>query len=316
MDIIRRIIFICTGNICRSPMALGLARREAIERKLTVELASAGISALDGSPASRNALEACEERDIDITSHRASQIDPGADSEDTLYVCMTPQHIQWLHRVAGLPAERLMLLGSGIPDPYGGDINVYRRTRDILEMEIRALFDELAPRLTRREVRTVPQDSSEPELVPVVTDMQDSDLDDIAALEKRCFGDPWSREALAESLADPCARMLVAVYGGAVCGYVCLILTDENGYIPRVGVLPAYRRRGVATALMDTAESAARVFGCTSLTLEVRESNSAAIALYESLGFYPLGKRPGFYTNPIETALVMTKALDSWEDDR
>lgn len=324
MDHIRRIIFICTGNICRSPMALGFARREVAERRIAVELGSAGTGALEGSAASRNSVEACAERDIDITAHRAAQIDPEKDTPDTLYVCMTPQQIQWLHRVAGIDPERLMLLGSGVPDPYGGDINVYRRTRDIIEMELREFFDSNAGLFRLRVQKqerpaaaepSLPQASDhEPELMPVVVDMQESDLPDVAEIERKCFNDPWSESALADSLDDPCARMMVALYGGAVCGYVCIMLTDDNGYIPRVCVRPAYRRRGVATALMDAAEAAAKVFGCTAVTLEVRESNSAAIALYESLGFYPLGKRPGFYTDPIEAAVVMTKPVDRWED--
>lgn len=313
MDIIRKIVFICTGNICRSPMALGFARDEAAERKLSVELSSAGTSALDGSPASRNAVAACAERDIDISAHEAAQVDPSKDTEDTLYVCMTPQHVQWLRRVAGIPSERLVLLGSGVPDPYGGDINVYRRTRDILQMEVRDLFDRLTPQLRTKPVRSQRQEM-EPEMAAVIVDMQESDLPDVAELEVKCFNDPWSESALADSLDDPCARMLVALYGGVVCGYICLMLTDDNGYIPRVCVRPAYRRRGVATALMDTAETAARVFGCTSMTLEVRQSNSAAIALYESLGYEAIGKRPGFYTDPIEAAVVMTKPVDQWEE--
>ncbi len=317
MDSIRKIVFICTGNICRSPMALGFARREADERRLSVKLTSAGISALDGCEASRNAVEACAERDIDISAHRAAQLDPSQDTDDTLYVCMTPQHIQWLRRIAGIDPERLVLLGSGVPDPYGGDIDVYRRTRDILEMEVRDLFDRCMP-MMRSKVQQQEQPScdSEPELLPVIVDMQESDLPDVAELEKRCFNDPWSESALADSLDDPCAKLMVALYGGAVCGYICLMLTDDNGYIPRVCVRPAYRRRGIATALMDTAETAAKVFGCTSVTLEVRESNSAAIALYESLGYRPLGKRPGFYTDPIEAAIVMSKPIDRWEDDQ
>lgn len=321
MEIIRRIVFICTGNICRSPMALGFARREANDRRISVELSSAGTSALDGSAASRNAVDACAERDIDISEHRASQFDPSGDDHETLYVCMTPQHIHWLRRIGGIPAERLVLLGSGIPDPYGGDLNLYRRTREIIEMEVRDLFDSIAPQLRVKMAATESQRnntgaaSADTELLPVVTDMQESDLDDVAELETRCFRDPWSRDALAESLADPCAKMMVALYGGTVCGYVCLMLTDEIGYIPRVCVRPAFRRRGVATALLDTAETAARVFGCTSITLEVRESNAAAIALYESLGYYPLGRRQGFYTDPIEAALVMTRQVESWEDE-
>lgn len=309
MDTIRKIVFVCTGNICRSPMALGFARREAAERRLSVELASAGTCALDRSPASRNAVEACAERDIDISAHEAAQVDPARDADDTVYVCMTPQHIQWLRRVAGIDPERLELLGSGVPDPYGGDINVYRRTRDILEMEVRDLFDRLAPQM-RRKAQYSEKKELDPELIPVVIGMRESDLPDVAELERRCFNDPWTESALTDSLNDPCARMMVALYSGAVCGYICLMLTDDNGYIPRVCVRPAYRRRGVATALMNAAEAASRDFGCTSITLEVRESNTAAAALYDSLGYESVGKRPGFYSDPIEAAIVMSKPLD------
>lgn len=320
MDTIRKIIFVCTGNICRSPMAEGFAVREAKERRLLVEIGSAGTNALEGSPASRNSVQACAEREIDISSHRAVQAEAADDSEDTLYICMTPQQMQWLHRVAGLPSERIMLLGSRVPDPYGGDINVYRRTRDIIEMEVREIFDRLDGQLSRRAERRTASapvhDDTEPETEVVITAMQESYLPDAAAIERRCFSDPWSLSALAESLEDPCARMLAALYDGVVCGYVCIMLTDENGYIPRVCVLPAYRRRGVATALMAAAEAAAVDYGCTSVTLEVRESNSAAIALYESLGFEALGKRPGFYSDPIEAAIVMSRQVASAEDEQ
>lgn len=313
MENIRKMVFVCTGNICRSPMALGFGRREAEERGINIELTSAGISGLVGSKASRNAVTACSERDVDITSHRASQVDPTKDDDGTLYVCMTPQHIQWLRKM-GVAPERTVMLGSGVPDPYGGDIGVYRRARDIIEMEIRALFDELEEQLPKKPSRSKRQEM-EPEMAAIIAEMQECDLPDVAEIEAACFSDPWTEQGLAESLDDQCTTMLVALYDGVVCGYVSLMYADEHGYIPRVCVRSAYRRRGIASELMDTAETAARVYGCTDITLDVRESNSAAIALYESLGYRALGVRRGFYSNPIEAAVVMRKDLEPWEGE-
>jgi|GEM_PF-92735 len=312
-DNIRKMVFVCTGNICRSPMALGFGRREAEERGINIELTSAGISGLTGSKASKNAVTACAERDVDITSHRASQVDPSKDDDGTLYVCMTPQHIQWLRKM-GVAPERTVMLGSGVPDPYGGDIGVYRRARDIIEMEIRELFDELEPSLPKKPTRSKRQEM-EPEISVIIAEMRDCDLPDVADMEAKCFSDPWTEQGLADSLDDQSTTMLVALYDGVVCGYVSLMYADEHGYIPRVCVRPAYRRRGIASELLDTAETAARVYGCTDVTLDVRESNTAAIALYESMGYRTLGKRHGFYSNPVEAALVMRKDLEPWEGD-
>lgn len=322
MQAIGRIVFVCTGNICRSPMALACARQETAERRIAVELDSAGTGALVGSPASRNAVDACEERDMDITAHRAKSVEETPDTDDTLWVVMTPQHAKWLQHIAGIPAERITLLGSGIPDPYGGDLDVYRRTRDILQMEVRELFDRLddllchkdgsrRPKITEPsdEPETAEEERSEPDMMPVITAMSPEDIPEAASLEIKCFSDPWSEKALAESLADPCAVMLAALLDGVLCGYCCIMLAGDGGYIPRVAVRPAYRRRGVATALMLAAEEAAREQGSELVTLEVRESNLAAISLYTSLGYRSVGRRPGFYTAPIEAAIVMQREL-------
>ena len=127
-------------------------------------------------------------------------------------------------------------------------------------------------------------------------------LDAVAALEAQCFADPWSRDALAEELHNPCARFLVAESGDTIAGYLgCHHIADE-GFIANVAVDPAHRRQGVGRRLVAAAlEQGADLYR---LTLEVRVSNEAAIALYRSLGFVKDGTRPRFYAHPTEDAEI------------
>ena len=122
----------------------------------------------------------------------------------------------------------------------------------------------------------------------------------IAELETLCFADPWSADALAEELHNPCARFLVAESDGQVVGYVgCHHIADE-GFIANVAVHPSARRHGVARKLVQTTIEQGKHL--SRLTLEVRASNEAAIRLYQSLGFVCDGTRPRFYTHPTEDA--------------
>ena len=133
-----------------------------------------------------------------------------------------------------------------------------------------------------------------------IVPMTAAHIDAIAALESACFADPWTAAGLREELDNPCARFLVAEAYGAVAGYLgCHHVADE-GFIANVAVSPACRRRGVARALLTAALEQGR--DLYRLTLEVRESNAAAIALYGSLGFVKDGVRPRFYSHPTEDA--------------
>lgn len=127
-------------------------------------------------------------------------------------------------------------------------------------------------------------------------------LSALAILEQTCFADPWSETSLREELGNPCARFLVALRGGEVVGYLGCHHVAGEGFITNVAVTPAHRRTGVARALITAAkQQASSLFR---LTLEVRVSNQAAIALYSSLGFVPEGVRPRFYSHPTEDAAL------------
>ena len=136
--------------------------------------------------------------------------------------------------------------------------------------------------------------------------MADCHIAGIAALERACFHAPWSENALREELGNESNLFFTAVQDGEVVGYLgCQTVLDE-GYITNVVVAPGHRRQGIASALLAALQRGAAEKNLSFLTLEVRVSNEAAIALYEGFGYVPVGKRKNFYTDPAEDALLMT----------
>lgn len=143
-----------------------------------------------------------------------------------------------------------------------------------------------------------------------VVPMTGDHLDEVAALERVCFPDPWSRNMLAEELENDLAAFLVALDGqGAVAGYAGLQVVLDEGYILNVAVRPDCRRRGVAGQLLRVFINFAKGNRLAFLTLEVRSSNRAAIALYGSHGFRGTGRRKNYYEHPREDAVIMTLDL-------
>ncbi len=126
----------------------------------------------------------------------------------------------------------------------------------------------------------------------------------VAALEEACFSSPWSAAALADTLVSPQAVFFVAVEGDAVLGYAGLHHIGDEGYIDNVATAPAARRRGVGRALLAAFDAYGRTHSLARLTLEVRVTNEAAIALYTAAGYVLDGVRPRFYTKPTEDAAI------------
>ena len=148
-----------------------------------------------------------------------------------------------------------------------------------------------------------------------IVPMNADHLEELEKLERLCFSRPWSRKMLAEELENQCAAFLVAQDGetGQVIGYAGLLVVADEGYITNVAVFPEYRRQGVAAKLLAVFENFARGNHLAFLTLEVRPSNAAAIALYESFGFKQAGRRKYFYDLPKEDALILTKTFGEAE---
>ena len=142
-----------------------------------------------------------------------------------------------------------------------------------------------------------------------IVPMTSAHLDEVADLERICFSTPWSRNMLSEELDNACSAFLVALDpdDGSVVGYAGLLVIADEGYITNVAVRPESRRGGVAGQLLDVFLSFAGANQLAFLTLEVRESNYAAIALYGSRGFRAVGRRKNYYEHPKEDAILMTR---------
>ncbi len=140
----------------------------------------------------------------------------------------------------------------------------------------------------------------------VIIEMASEHVSALAQIEKQCFSTPWSENALAEELENPNARFFVALCGEQVAGYIGAHNIVGEVYITNVAVAPDYRRKGVATQLIEKLVEISRAENAEFITLEVRESNSSAQALYEKQGFGVVGKRKAFYENPREDAILMT----------
>ena len=129
-----------------------------------------------------------------------------------------------------------------------------------------------------------------------IVPMNADHLESLERLERICFSRPWSRKMLAEELENQCAAFLVAedAVTGNVLGYAGLLVAADEGYITNVAVF------------LNFAEANRLAF----LTLEVRPSNAAAIALYQGFGFQEAGRRKNYYDLPKEDALILTRRFD------
>ena len=137
--------------------------------------------------------------------------------------------------------------------------------------------------------------------------MTSEHLDQVARIEQLCFSDPWSRRMLSEHLENECAATLVAITpDGTILGYAGLLVVLDEGYITNVAVCPDYRRQGIAGELLGVFRRFAEGNNLAFLTLEVRESNAPARALYSKYGYKEVGVRKNYYDHPKENAVLMT----------
>lgn len=137
--------------------------------------------------------------------------------------------------------------------------------------------------------------------------MREEHVKDVAELEKECFSLPWSENTLSNAIKRENDVFLVAVsndnevlgYGGMQC------ILDECD-ITNIAVFEKFRRNGIANALLQELKKNAKAKNAAFITLEVRESNTAAISLYKSFNFEEVGRRRGYYEKPREDAVLMT----------
>lgn len=137
--------------------------------------------------------------------------------------------------------------------------------------------------------------------------MKEAQVPQIAALETVCFSDPWSEKSILSELENPLSCWLVAMDGERLAGYVGSQTVLGETDMMNLAVDPDYRRKGLGKELILSLIEALRQRESRCLTLEVRDSNAPARALYEGLGFQEIGRRKNYYRNPKEDALIYKK---------
>lgn len=276
-----KIIFVCAGNTCRSPMAMGYLNSLNLRN---VTATSAGLS-FGGEKVSENSALVMKEAGIDISSHISAPFLKSDFNADKI-ICMTEQIKSALIK-SGADKNKVLVLGGGILDPYGSDTNGYRNCRNqICESIDSLLFDGL--------------------LNFSVTSAEEKDIPQIAEVEKECFNKPWSENALYESYKNR-TGFAVAKSGNEVIGYIGLTCVLDEGYITNVAVKEKYRGQNVGSLLLLKTVDIAKEKGLSFISLEVRTSNEKAKALYQKYGFWGEGVRKNFYEDPKEDAIIMTR---------
>ena len=142
----------------------------------------------------------------------------------------------------------------------------------------------------------------------LIRPMNAADLEAVALLEKEIYSDPWSRGMLADHLASLSSLDLVLEKNKEIIGYACnTVIPEYLLAIDNLTIKKEFQRKGLGSLLLSEVIKKAQAQGVGAFTLEVRESNQAAIALYNKFGFKVAGRRKRYYHSPIEDALIMTR---------
>ena len=140
--------------------------------------------------------------------------------------------------------------------------------------------------------------------------MTESDITEIAELEKDCFSEPWSENSLRDELTNETARFYVLRDNENLLGYIGANNICNEVYITNVAVNENSRGKGYGKILVNHLIKQSELEKAFFITLEVRKSNENAIALYEKCGFKLIGERKNFYSKPTEDGLIYTLYLE------
>ncbi len=281
-------MFICSGNTCRSPLAEGLFKKYLKDNNITdIEVSSAGVGVFPGDEVSINSIIVAGNRGIDISNHRARNINPEHLMTTDLFFCMSDSHKQVLLR----RCDESKIVVLNVPDPYGRPLEFYEECAKRLESQFPQILERIRDTITIRE-------------------MTEDDIKDIAELEKDCFSEPWSETSLRDELTNETARFYVLRDTKELLGYIGSNNICSEVYITNVAVSSNYRGKGYGKILVNHLIKQSELERAFFITLEVRKSNENAIKLYEKCGFKLIGERKNFYSKPTEDALIYTYYIE------
>jgi len=137
------------------------------------------------------------------------------------------------------------------------------------------------------------------------TTLKKGDVKELARLDAECFSVPWSENSFLADVKNPFAHYVIAKINGEICGYCGIYKVLDEGQITNIAVGEKFRRCGIGHKILGKIIEYAKGNEIKSISLEVRQSNAAAISLYEKYGFLTVGLRKNYYHNPTENAVLM-----------
>lgn len=140
-----------------------------------------------------------------------------------------------------------------------------------------------------------------------IREIEESEIAKVFALETDVFSDAWTMNGIKETFSQKTARIAGAFEGENLCGYLIIYFILDEAEIARIAVDEHFRRMGIAGGLMEWLHEFAKEQNVTRILLDVRESNAGARAFYEKWGFTIDGIRKNFYSDPVESAVLMSK---------